>query len=185
MQQNSKRIIIGFGYKAQSGKDTAADHLVKNHNFVRLAFADTLKESCRAVFNFSDEQLYGNLKQTIDPFWQKTPREYLQIIGDGFRKFIDPLIWIKAIERKIQSIEGNIAIADIRYINECNFIHSTGGLVVKINRAHYELQDKQAAHASETELDNFFNWDHTIENNGTKENLYKKLDEMLADISSK
>ena len=179
MQQNSK-LIIGFGYKAQSGKDTAANYLVKNHQFTRVAFADTLKESCRAVFNFSTDQLYGSLKQTIDPFWQKTPREYLQLIGDGFRKFIDPLIWIKAIERKVQLIEGNIVIPDIRYINEINFIHSIKGLAIKIKRDHYELQDKQAAHASETELDNFNDWDYQLENNGTIEDLHVNIDKMLA-----
>jgi len=182
MQKNNK-LIIGFGYKAQSGKDTAADYLVKNYKFTRIAFADTLKESCRAVFGFNDSQLYGELKQTIDPFWHKTPREYLQLIGDGFRKFIDPLIWIKAIERKTQLIDGNIVIPDIRYINEINFIHSIGGLAVKIKRDHYELQDKQAAHASETELDNFNKWDYEIDNNGTKEDLYVNIDELLTHIN--
>ena len=183
-QSNNKKLIIGFGYKAQSGKDTAADYLVKKHKFVRVAFADTLKESCRAVFNFSTEQLYGELKQTIDPFWQKTPREYLQIIGDGFRKFIDPLIWIKAIERKTQLIGGNIVITDIRYINEVNFIHNIGGIAVKINRNHYELQDKEAAHTSENELNSCNDWDYQLENNGTIEDLHVRIDELLARINS-
>jgi hypothetical protein len=181
--QTKSKLIIGFGYKAQSGKDTAADYLVKEHQFMRVAFADTLKESCRAVFNFSTEQLYGELKQTIDPFWNKTPREYLQIIGDGFRKFIDPLIWVKAIERKTQLIKGNIVIADIRYLNEIIFIHNIGGMAVKINRNHYELRDKQATHTSEVELDGYKEWDCEIDNNGTKEELYTNLDKMLTQIT--
>lgn len=180
--QKHAPIIIGFGYKARSGKDTAANYLVKKYNFARIGFADTLKESCRAVFSFSDEQLYGELKQTVDPFWNKTPRECLQIIGDGFRKFIDPLIWIKAIERKIELMGNKIVIPDIRYINEINFIHGMGGVVVCIKRNYYELTEKQATHTSEIELDNFKKWDYEIDNNGTKEDLYKNLDKLLIHI---
>ena len=46
-------MIIGLGYKARVGKDTVGDYLVKNHGFVRLGFADALKNGCAAMFGFS------------------------------------------------------------------------------------------------------------------------------------
>lgn len=52
-------MIIGISGLAGSGKDTAADFLVKDHNFVRLALADKLKRICKDVFDFSIEQLWG------------------------------------------------------------------------------------------------------------------------------
>lgn len=52
-------MIIGVCGQAGSGKDTAADFLVKNHGFVKVAFADPMKRICRDVFDFTDEQLWG------------------------------------------------------------------------------------------------------------------------------
>jgi hypothetical protein len=52
-------MIIGLCGPAGSGKDTAADFLVKNHGFVKVAFADPLKRICKDVFAFTDGQLWG------------------------------------------------------------------------------------------------------------------------------
>lgn len=51
-------IILLVG-KAGSGKDTVADILVRDHAFVKIAFADPLKRICRDVYDFTDEQLWG------------------------------------------------------------------------------------------------------------------------------
>ena len=60
-------MIIGICGKAGSGKDTAADFLVKNHGFVKVAFADVLKRICKEVFDFSDEQLWGPSEKRNEP----------------------------------------------------------------------------------------------------------------------
>lgn len=52
-------MIIGLCGQAGAGKDTVADFLVKNHGFVKVALADSLKRICREVFDFSDKQLWG------------------------------------------------------------------------------------------------------------------------------
>lgn len=52
-------MIIGICGRAGSGKDTAADFLVKEHGFVKVALADPLKRIAREVFDFTDEQLWG------------------------------------------------------------------------------------------------------------------------------
>lgn len=52
-------MIVGLCGAAGSGKDTVADFMVKNHGFVKIAFADPLKRICKEVFDFSDEQLWG------------------------------------------------------------------------------------------------------------------------------
>lgn len=59
--------IIGVAGNAGSGKDTVADHLVKNHGFVKVALADPLKRICREVFNFSEEQLWGPSEKRNEP----------------------------------------------------------------------------------------------------------------------
>jgi len=52
-------MIIGFCGQAGSGKDTSADFLVKNDQFVKVAFADPLKRICQEVYDFTDDQLWG------------------------------------------------------------------------------------------------------------------------------
>jgi hypothetical protein len=60
-------MIIGICGKAGSGKDTTADFLVKNHGFVKVAFADVLKRIVREDFDFSDEQLFGPSQYRNEP----------------------------------------------------------------------------------------------------------------------
>lgn len=52
-------MIIGISGLAGSGKDTAADFLVKHAGFVRIGLADKIKRICKDVFDFTDEQLWG------------------------------------------------------------------------------------------------------------------------------
>lgn len=52
-------MIIGIAGRAGSGKDTVADLLVRDHRFVKIAFADPLKRICKKVFDFTDEQFWG------------------------------------------------------------------------------------------------------------------------------
>lgn len=42
-----RALIVGFGHRARSGKDTCADYLVNNYGFTRVSFADALYEECR------------------------------------------------------------------------------------------------------------------------------------------
>ena len=52
------RLILGLSGEAGSGKDTVAEHLVKNHGFYQVAFADNLKRMCMQVFNLSHDHCY-------------------------------------------------------------------------------------------------------------------------------
>ena len=62
-------MIIGLCGKKRVGKDTFADYLVDNYNFDKYAFANPLKEACRIMFCFNDEQLYGDQKEDFDSNW--------------------------------------------------------------------------------------------------------------------
>ncbi len=60
-------MLIGISGLAGSGKDTSADHLVKNHNFVKVSFADPLKRVARDIYDFSDQQLWGPSSERNKP----------------------------------------------------------------------------------------------------------------------
>lgn len=51
--------IIGIMGKKNSGKDTVADFLCKHSPFVKVAMADPMKRICKQVYDFTDEQLWG------------------------------------------------------------------------------------------------------------------------------
>jgi hypothetical protein len=63
--------LIGLGYVARSGKDTIADFLCKNHGYMKISFIAKMKEACRLIFGLSTDQLYGHLKEVVDPFWNE------------------------------------------------------------------------------------------------------------------
>src|SRR3990167_4771395 len=127
-------MIIAFGHHARSGKSTASEYISKHYNFKQIAFADSLKQICKIIFNFSDEQLYGKLKEIEDEHWRLSPREVMQIVAtDLFRDGFDKDIWIKSAFRKINS-EPNVdwVISDLRFVNEAKYIKQQNGLLVKL-----------------------------------------------------
>ena len=98
--------LIGFLARKHHGKNTAGDYLVKNYNFTEMAFATQLKEGIKAIYGLSDDQLYGDKKETIDKFWNVTPRTLMQWLGtDVFRKK-DKDFWVKTLERKYLNFVG-------------------------------------------------------------------------------
>lgn len=54
------KVIVGVSGFAGSGKDTFADRLVERHGFLKISLADPIKEVCKRVFDFTDEQLWGS-----------------------------------------------------------------------------------------------------------------------------
>lgn len=50
-----------------AGKDAAASRLIEKHGFIRIGIADHIKRICKAVFDFSDEQLWGPSDKRNEP----------------------------------------------------------------------------------------------------------------------
>ena len=114
--------LIGICGRKRHGKDTLGDYLVDNYGYTKIGFADALKEACRCIFGFNDDQLYGDLKEVDDEFWGASPRKVLQYIGtDLFRLKIAEIlpqvndeIWIKVVENKIlQNPDKKYVITDV------------------------------------------------------------------------
>ena len=183
--------IIGIIGRKRHGKDSIGNFLVNKYNFIRLGFADNLKECCRAVFGFNDSQLYGDLKETNDSFWNVTPRKTFEFVGtDLFRNQLHNIIpsigndiWIKSLERKIINLHENnnnlnIVFTDVRFQNEIDFIKKHGGKIIKVFRPNI-LSDSN--HESETNSDNF-KFDYEIFNNGSLQELNSKIETIYNNI---
>ncbi len=79
--------VIAICGARRVGKDTVADYLCENHGFVKASFAAPLKDMVRAAFGFSQLQVDGPLKDTIDPVHGITPRQALQFIGTDIMQY--------------------------------------------------------------------------------------------------
>lgn len=174
-------MIIGLGYKAGSGKDTVAAHLMQHRiPIYPTSFAKPLKEACEILFGLNERQLHGSLKDEMDPYWGMTPRKILQRVGtECFRNSFGDDIWIKILKRNIFNSSCDCVITDVRFKNEAEAIKSWGGILWRIDRPNRPIVE---SHVSETELDNWNGWDKIVVNDGTKEQLFEKVDQLMKEF---
>jgi len=135
--------VIGF---IGSGKGTAADVLVEKHGFVKLSFADAVKDATAAIFGWQRSLLEGDteesriFRETKDEWWSEktgkniTPRLALQLMGtEAGRDVFHKDVWVYALERKMEMYQ-NVVIADVRFPNEIEWMRSKGGFAVRVTR---------------------------------------------------
>lgn len=189
--------LLGVAGVKFSGKDTVGDYYVNNHGYIKLHYADPLKDILKTLFKFKDDQLNGNKKEVVDERINKTPREILQYVGtDLFRNQMEKIIpeigkdfWLFVMKNAINEIreknpEAKIIITDIRYPNESEFIRSLGGEVIKIKSINKTSNNNYSNHESEQCIDNI-PYDYLIENDYSEENKekdMKKLWNKLAEL---
>ena len=144
------------------------------------------------VFNFNDEQLYGESKEIIDEYWKVAPRTVMQYVGtDMFRNQIGKIlpdigtnIWIEVIKRKILDIwktnpNQRIVLTDLRFPNEINLIKELNGIIIRVKRNIEKSEDEFVViHESETYID-MFKVDYDFENNQSRDKLYEQFDKIL------
>lgn len=169
-------MLIGIIGKKESGKDTVGDYLVKNFEYQKYSFALPLKKVCKELFLLEDNQLTEHkLKEQIDIRWGMSPRQMLQKVGtDLIRNNIDEDFWIKHFKFWYKTNKGNVVVTDCRFQNEVDIIKELGGIIIKINR-NTQRSDK---HISE-DVDTLKGIDYILDNNDTKENLYKSIIELI------
>jgi len=166
--------LIGLIGRARSGKDTVAGYLCRRHMFTQVAFADPMKEMLEVAFG--DLFREGDREKPID-WLGKSPRQLMQTLGTEWgRNQVHPDMWTLIAERKVlKAIDFNrsMVISDVRYHNEADMILKHGGELWQIQRDTTETVN---AHVSEQ-----YSWDtyqtKTIENNGSLEELYLKVEE--------
>lgn len=155
-------MIIGIGGKKGSGKDTVGLLLQEllleeGLKFTMIAFADKLKEVIIDLFDMTNEQLYGLLKEFPDKrypnkngtFW--TPRELMQYLGTDVFRSIYPNIWVDYLRRRIESRPGNYIITDCRFKNEVQVVKESKGMYLSVVRKQIGKQ-KFTTHISEHDL---------------------------------
>jgi hypothetical protein len=190
MSENQNKLIGILGRK-RSGKDTSGDYLVEKYDFIKYAFADPVKEICKILFDFNDDQLYGEHKEGVDFRWYLKPRDAFQKIGTEFaqndiynyfprlkEKLKDEIIWVKLFKIWYEkNKDKDIVITDVRFPHEIEAIKSLGGEIVKIDRFNSNTDN----HISENFVDEINSKDigFYIKNKYKKEDLFSQLDTII------
>lgn len=160
-------MVLGLSGYAQSGKDTFARFLVEDHGFVRVAFADTLREMLYALNPLVEwagtaSDPVWSVKQLVDTIgWERakaegpagsdfTVRAYLQRLGtEAGREILGQNIWVDTAMAKLTPGRRYV-FTDVRFPNEFDAIKAAGGKVIRLQR---DGRTAVNAHPSETALD--------------------------------
>lgn len=129
----TQRTIIGLVGFPRSGKDAAADYLVKEHGFTRVAFGDGVKSLLLATDKSYKDSLEALEASKNNP--EHNTRQKLQVLGEVLRNY-DMDFWVKTAMEKIKGLpeDAKIVITDIRYQNEFHLVKDMGGEVIGIKR---------------------------------------------------
>lgn len=173
------KIIILSG-KARSGKNEVADiicNLYKDKKVKKLSYAYYLKQYVKNISNWNGNE-------------EDKPRDLLQSIGiDLIKNKIDNKLLIRRVIEDIEVYSyfyDIIVITDARLIDEVEDIKNKYSDVksIRINRnIDNNLTYSQKEHVTETNLDNYNNFDYVIDNNNDYNNLEKEVNKILEDVN--
>ena len=191
-------MLIGIVGLINSGKGTVADRLVERHGYHKDSFAKSLKDAVASMFNWDRNMLEGDTessrywREQPDHYWSEkfgkptTPRWVLQYFGtEVMRGHMYDGIWVDSCIGRYKG--QDTVIADTRFPNEVKQIRRHGGKIILVKRGfdpdwfvnYVEGNiEPQGIHSSE------YAWareefDFVIDNDGTKEELYAKIDGLI------
>jgi hypothetical protein len=176
-------ILFGLGYRARSGKDTAAAEMKKQrgdaYKIDIIPFAKALKQEVNAAALAAGgmEKLFINISP---PEWVQLEaepdmtdplcpfgkfRKFLQWWGSEFRRAENPRYWLDKHAASVEESTADIILVpDLRFPNEMAYILEQGE-AVRVDRDDLP----PATHISETALADATDWSLILDNNGTLE----------------
>jgi hypothetical protein len=183
-------MIIGLSGYARSGKDSVADILVEEFGYIRVAFADKLREALYALNPIVSIGVYEDfhwdysknvyVQDVIDEYgWDGVKgteyadeiRRLLQRMGtEAGRNLLGNDIWVDAAFFELTE-DKNYVFTDCRFSNEALRVRQYQGKVWRVTRPGVEPAND---HISEIGLDNW-PFDAIVLNDRSLEDLKKKV----------
>lgn len=173
--------VLGLSGWARSGKDTVADYLVETEGYVKVSFAQPIKDALLALdpminiggtlahLSQSSSLTWDDLKDLspdIRPLLQKMGTEVgRNLFGEDF--------WVEAAISRIPD-GSKVVFSDVRFPNEAKAINSLGGEIWRIERAGVGPAND---HISEHAL-NDYSFDRVIKNDADLKDLYYQIEEI-------
>lgn len=188
--------VYGFGGYKRSGKDAAVDELESAYGFARTGMSTPIDEAARILnpiithapdgrpihyIEFNDVVCHGDYTLAKE---DAEFRRFLKALGADLGREIDANLWVNKVRATINaSLDRGVPIAltGTRFPNELELIRSMGGVLVWVSRPGVE--DSTDTHSTESSVapEDF---DHVIVNDGTLEDLYKKVRKLHLSLRS-
>lgn len=158
--------VIGLCGYTGAGKDTVADILVEDHGYLKIAFADSLRDfllEANPVIGHNRTRVIRLREEVQDKGWDRAKRDsgevrrLMQAFGQGVRDSIGDDAWIRAAAQKTASGQPDrIVFSDVRYRNEIAFLQSVGAKFLWVDRPNARPLNN---HPSELDIDpQMFRW---------------------------
>jgi hypothetical protein len=168
-----KQLILGFCGAAGAGKDTVAQYIYEYAGPLgsarRLAFAEPMRDMLLAL-GIPEKYMYDReLKEQPVPGFGRSYRQLAQTLGTEWgRQLHGENFWVNALAARVaKAKEDIILISDVRFPNEVEWLHRTGGFLVKVHRPGVAAIEQ---HESEMHYHNFLP-DIYLLNDAGKDNL--------------
>jgi hypothetical protein len=148
--------IIAICGAKRSGKDTLANIISSKYGHTHVKIAQKLKDACKILFNFTDDQMELDIKDDIDPKWKTSPRKIMQFMGTEIMQYkiqeilphVGKKFWINSLTRSFD--EGKrYVISDLRFLHEYEELKKKGAIIIKI---YSEYDTNSDIHLSEKEF---------------------------------
>lgn len=181
-------MILGLCGYPGSGKDAIAAHLVSQHGFTRMAFADPMRAALLALDPWVDvpeSTKCRKLSELIEWHgWDYVKREYpdvrtyLQRMGtEAGRDIHGQDCWLKLAAKSIDKA-SRVVVTDVRFANEVEFLRQRGAKFIRVTRPGVGPVNN---HTSE-QLDYTFA-QYELRNDRTLEQLSQSMDRLLIEIA--
>lgn len=141
-------------------------------------FGTEAQKNTKTHIRWDDMPISMSQRKKLKKKGKMTAREFLQFFGTDVCRKIHNDIWAERLVKDIELESSLLAVVDdVRFENEVDLIQKAGGKVVRLTR-----QPHSDAHASETELDDYENFDAIIDNtdltiNETNQKIINLLEE--------
>lgn len=177
-------VVIGIHGFAESGKDTAGNHLIKLlGTHYHDSFARPLREAYTALFGRAlgftyDDVVKAEFKRQTNPLTGRTHRKELQLLGTEFYRdgTGNADIWIQNLYLRNVDCRDFLVLTDVRFPNEAAFVRQNG-ILVHVNRPGHQIPGE--SHASEQKLAEVPG-DVILNNDGTLLDFYSKINQFFS-----
>lgn len=175
-------MLIGISGKIGSGKNALADLIQQEYSdkhFEIKALADKLKKVSSLILNLPLELMYSQEgKNMFLGEWNMSIGEFQQKLGtEAIRENLHNNTWIFSLLGEY-SYNKNWLVADVRFKNEAQEIKKRKGLLIRINGDPMDINknsNRDHSHISETDLDDWSDWDLIIKNRFPMINLKREV----------
>ena len=123
---------------------------------------------------------YSNYANSKEKYWMSL-REILVYVGTYVcQRHINKNIFINIIKNTVKRKSSTlqyVIVTDVRFLHELEFIHNNNGVTINIDRESIVQLNNIAEH----DLDDTEDFDYVIDNNGTYDDLFENVWNLLHD----